>query len=86
MISISGKPVFDEAGNFCGYCGTGSDIKEQFRVVAEMKWAEMMLLSLLETSMIGFVSYGSNGIYRERVNAGFCEMVGHSEDHLLKDK
>ena len=46
----------------------------------------MMLISLLETSMIGFVSYGSNGMYRERVNAGFCEMVGHSEDHLLKDK
>lgn len=48
----------------------------------------MMLISLLETSMIGFVSYrmGSNGSYREQVNAGFCEMVGHSEDHLLKDK
>lgn len=30
-ISISGRPVFDEAGNFRGYRGTGSDITEQRR-------------------------------------------------------
>ncbi len=28
-ISISGKPVFDKAGNFAGYRGTGSDITTQ---------------------------------------------------------
>jgi len=37
LISIIGKPVFDEADNFCGHRGAGADIKEQFRVVAEMK-------------------------------------------------
>jgi hypothetical protein len=60
------KPV-----TFCGYRGTGSDITEQFHDTEEMKWAEMLLRSLFETSMIRFVLHSPNSSYRERMNAGF---------------
>jgi hypothetical protein len=35
----------------------------------------MLLRSLFETSMIGFVLHGPNGSYGERMNARFREMV-----------
>lgn len=34
-VSISGKPHFDEAGRFLGYRGTGRDVTEEQRAIAE---------------------------------------------------
>jgi len=38
-ISLSGEPVFDEAGRFTGYRGVGSDITDRKRAEAELKRA-----------------------------------------------
>jgi PAS domain S-box-containing protein len=38
-VSISGQPLFDDAGRFAGYCGVGSDITE--RKLAQLVLANM---------------------------------------------
>jgi PAS domain S-box-containing protein len=38
-ISVSGEPIFDEAGRFTGYRGVGSDITERKRAEAELQHA-----------------------------------------------
>ena len=38
-ISVSGEPIFDEAGAFLGYRGVGSDITERKRAEAELRRA-----------------------------------------------
>src|SRR5205085_3345205 len=38
-ISVTGEPVFDEAGNFKGYRGVGSDITARKRAEAELRRA-----------------------------------------------
>lgn len=39
-ISVSGKPIYDDAGGFLGYRGTGSDITEQVRREEELAEAK----------------------------------------------
>lgn len=34
-VMVSGKPVFDDAGTFTGYCGTGTDVTARVRAEAE---------------------------------------------------
>jgi diguanylate cyclase (GGDEF)-like protein/PAS domain S-box-containing protein len=36
-LSISGKPIFDEAGRFAGYHGVGSDITERVRSAEQLR-------------------------------------------------
>jgi len=36
-LSISGRPVFTDTGEFCGYLGVGTDITERKRVEAELQ-------------------------------------------------
>ena len=41
--SISGEPVYDEAGTFTGYCGTGVDITKRKRAEIELRESEARL-------------------------------------------
>jgi PAS domain S-box-containing protein len=41
--SISGEPVYDEAGTFTGYCGTGMDITKRKRIEIELRECEARL-------------------------------------------
>ncbi len=52
-LRISGKPVFDEAGRFLGYRGTGRDVTELRRVEAERHEAEERYRTLFELSPDG---------------------------------
>ncbi len=52
-LRISGKPVFDEAGRFLGYRGTGRDVTELRRVEAERREAEERYRTLFELSPDG---------------------------------
>ncbi|MEX2407642.1 MAG: ATP-binding protein, partial [Rhodovibrionaceae bacterium] len=38
-LSASGKPLFDDAGAFCGYCGSGSDVSAEVEAVNALKRA-----------------------------------------------
>ncbi|MBT4934648.1 MAG: PAS domain S-box protein [Rhodospirillaceae bacterium] len=40
QISVSGVPVFDDDGTFCGYRGTGTDISERVRVEDALRESE----------------------------------------------
>jgi PAS domain S-box-containing protein len=41
-VSISGRPVFDEAGRFTGYRGTGTDLTEQREAEERLRQAQKM--------------------------------------------
>jgi PAS domain S-box-containing protein len=41
--SISGEPMYDEAGTFTGYCGTGIDITKRKRAEIELRESEARL-------------------------------------------
>src|SRR5262249_23145025 len=43
VVSISGKPVFDTAGRFCGYRGVARDITERQRVEEALQKAQTEL-------------------------------------------
>jgi PAS domain S-box-containing protein len=45
--SISGEPVYDEAGTFTGYCGTGVDITKGKRAEIELRESEARLRAAL---------------------------------------
>jgi hypothetical protein len=45
--SISGEPVYDEAGTFTGYRGTGVDITKGKRAAIELRESEMRLRAAL---------------------------------------
>ena len=47
-MSISGTPVFDDAGRFKGYRGTGSDITQQERTEALLRESEQRLMAMMD--------------------------------------
>ena len=71
-IRTSGKPVFDAAGGFLGYRGTGSDITIEYEAEERARIAQDRLRDAVEFLADGFVLYDSedrlvmcNGRYRE---------------------
>ncbi len=77
-ISISGEPVFDEAGRFTGYRGTARDITE--RKVAELRVARLK-------TMYEALSCANEAILRakstEEMLARACRIAVESGDFLL---
>ncbi|MEJ8815757.1 PAS domain S-box protein [Variovorax ureilyticus] len=58
-VSVSGLPVFDEAGRFTGYRGVGRDITEHRRAEDALRRSEKELREVLETMpAIVFVANG----------------------------
>ena len=48
-VSVSGLPVFDDAGNFVGYRGVGRDISERKRAEETLRQREKELRDIIET-------------------------------------
>jgi PAS domain S-box-containing protein len=48
-VSVSGLPVFDDAGNFVGYRGVGRDISERKRAEETLRQRERELRDIIET-------------------------------------
>ena len=47
-IRTSGKPIFDEHGQFTGYRGTGRDITQEVEAQQSASWAQELLLHTIE--------------------------------------
>jgi diguanylate cyclase (GGDEF)-like protein/PAS domain S-box-containing protein len=47
FVSLSGDPVFDEAGNFTGYRGVGTDITERKRAELQLRESERRFRDML---------------------------------------
>jgi PAS domain S-box-containing protein len=59
-FKVSGRPVYDSAGNFVGYRGTGSDITAQVEAEARAATAERRLAEAMESISEGLALWDSN--------------------------
>ena len=78
FISISGDPVFDNAGAFTGYCGVGTDVTEHKRAEEALRESEVQLSGILESTADGILAVDGNGKVI-RANRRFAEMWRISE-------
>ena len=82
IISTSGKPVFDAAGDFVGYRGTSRDVTEQENLQQNLKDAEARLQSAFQNVTVGIVVADARGKII-LCNAKILEFFGYSEDELV---
>jgi PAS domain S-box-containing protein len=74
-IRISGKPVFDRAGRFLGYRGTGADVTAEVEATRNAVRAEIRLRDAIESINDGFALFDEH----DRLvicNRRFCEIDG----------
>ncbi len=56
-VRTSGKPLFDDDGNFAGYRGTGSDVTQEHEAAAKIAEAEHRLATAISSISDGFVLF-----------------------------
>jgi len=88
-FSISGRPIYDDDGNFTGYRGTGTDVTNQVQaemrakaVESELRQSEEQFRSAFETSAAGMAIHSIEGRYL-KVNQTFCDIMGYSAEELM---
>ncbi len=47
-LKVSGKPIYDQQGQFAGYRGTGTDITEQVKAEAALRQSELRLRRIID--------------------------------------
>ena len=60
-MRISGRPIYDRAGRFLGYRGTGSDVTGEFAAKAEAERAERRLFDAINALTSSFALYDPEG-------------------------
>ncbi len=76
-ISINGQPLFDEAGCFVGYRGTGSDVTERRQAEQALRQSEEKFANIfLTTPDVVIISRIRDGLLLE-VNPGFEAITGY---------
>jgi diguanylate cyclase (GGDEF)-like protein/PAS domain S-box-containing protein len=77
-ISISGQPVFDEAGNFTGYRGTGRNVTERKRIEQHLIDSEARFQALFEQAPVALsVTMDTDGFVSTRWNATWLKTFGY---------
>jgi PAS domain S-box-containing protein len=93
FVSASGKPVFDDAGEFVGYHGTATDETVIVQARRRAEQAEALLRNAIESISEGFAIYDdaerlvmSNANYRELFADGSVQPVrGARLEDVLRD-
>jgi len=78
---ISGKPVFDDVGNFSGYRGSATNITERKLAEIEQRKNEALINAMFEYSPIAISIKNLEGIYLY-VSSKFAEHTGFSVSEL----
>ena len=70
VLSISGRPMFDDHGNFTGYRGTATDITERMRLDSELRRSVFRLERSQRIGKIGYIEVDlltGQGIWSEEI-------------------
>ncbi len=81
-ISLSGEPIYDDAGCFVGYRGIGRNITDRKRAEQALADSEARFRALFERSSVGMAITGIDGTYLS-VNAAFARFFGYAIEDLV---
>jgi PAS domain S-box-containing protein len=81
-VSVSGLPVFDQAGQFIGYRGVGRHITERKRSEEALRESEARFRTFVDHATDSFVLHDEQGDVLD-VNRNACESLGYSRDELI---
>jgi PAS domain S-box-containing protein len=81
-VSVSGLPVFDQAGRFLGYRGVGRHITERKRAEEALRESEARFRTFVDHATDTFMLHNEDGEILE-VNRNACESLGYSRDQMI---
>jgi PAS domain S-box-containing protein len=84
-LSINGKAIFDEAGNFRGYRGTGSDISDRKRAEWELEESRERLRAVFDNTPVCLNLKDTEGRYI-LVNKPYEEWLGRPAEEIIGKK
>ncbi len=79
---ISGEPVFDDDGGFCGYRGVGRDISDIKRVQESAERSRQFFVDLVNNVPNAISVKDEKHRYLE-VNEAFCQMVDARREQII---
>ncbi len=89
QLAVSGKAIFDEAGNFKGYRGTGTDITALIKAENELQYSETRFRDFAETASDWFWEMDENlrfsyisDRFEESTGIPRSEVIGRSREGL----
>ena len=83
FVRESARAIRDSAGKTLYYDGTVEDITERKQAEDKLKVSEQRFSSAFEYAAIGMALVATDGLWL-RVNHALCEILGYSEEELLK--
>ncbi len=81
QLSVNGKAIFDEGGDFRGYRGTGTDITDQTRAAEDLRQSEARLRAIMDHAPMEIFLKDAEGRYAE-INRRYEEMWGITNEEI----
>lgn len=81
-VSVSGDPMFDEAGNFKGYHGVGTDITERKIFETSLQESEARFKIMFNEAPLGIALIDSLTGHIHAVNPMFAKIAGRTIDEM----
>jgi hypothetical protein len=81
-FSVSGRPLFDAAGNFLGYRGVSTDITEERTAQYALTESETRYRNTFEHAPVGIATLSPGGVWQS-INDTLCEILGYPRAELV---